>query len=173
MRNWGRKWKKPFPAKVSGSEKLVHYNGLMDPPGCLLSLHCIGEMLTKAKRAALLISSSALYSVVYKLPLHGVVCRKGKHICSLFSSTSRAALGMWCPCCLENLSLWTSQGLTCRHSKSTSASRNYKLPNKLQEYRVLERPAHIRQCLRLLQHSMYYISTAPFSFLTEGAGWSQ
>lgn len=60
----GRKWKKTFPAKVSGSERLVHYNGLMDPPGCLLSLHYIGEMLTKAKLAALLVSSNALYSVV-------------------------------------------------------------------------------------------------------------
>lgn len=60
----GRKWKKPFPAKVSGSERLVHYNGLMDPPGCLLSLHYIGEMLTKSKLTALLVSSDALYSVV-------------------------------------------------------------------------------------------------------------
>lgn len=47
-RNSERKWKNPFPAKVSGSERLVHYNGLMDPPGCLLSLHSIGDMLTKA-----------------------------------------------------------------------------------------------------------------------------
>ncbi len=60
----GGKWKKTFPAKVSGSERLVHYNDLMDPPGCLLSLHYIGEMLTKAKLAALLVSSNALYSVV-------------------------------------------------------------------------------------------------------------
>lgn len=63
-RNSERKWKKQFPAKVSGSERLVHYNGLMDPPGCLLSLHYIGEMLTKAKLAGLLVSSVALYSVV-------------------------------------------------------------------------------------------------------------
>lgn len=55
-RNSGRKWKNPFPAKVSGSERLVYYNGLMDPPGCLLSLHYIGEMLTKAKLASLLVS---------------------------------------------------------------------------------------------------------------------
>lgn len=61
------KWKKPFPAKVSGSERLVHYNGLMDPPGCLLSLHYIGEMLAKAKLVTPLVSSNALYSVVLNI----------------------------------------------------------------------------------------------------------
>lgn len=63
-RNSGRKWKKIFPAKVSGSESLVHYNGLMDPPGCLLSLHYVGMMLTKARLAALLVISNALYSLI-------------------------------------------------------------------------------------------------------------
>lgn len=77
-RSAGRKWKKPFPAKVSGSERLVYYNGLMDPPGCLLSLHYIGEMLTKAKLASLLVSYNALYSVVKTLPFNRVACRKGK-----------------------------------------------------------------------------------------------
>ena len=97
-----------------------------------------GEMLTKAKLAALLVISNAVYSVVQTLFFNELVCRKGKNnlqppleilyflqlVCLHLKGNVRRIVHS---SLFKNLSLWTSWGLTCLHSKSRSASMNYSL----------------------------------------------
>lgn len=179
-RNSGRKWKKTFPAKVSGSERLVHYNGLMDPPGCLLSLRYIGGMLTKV--AGRVGHFRCLRPAVSTLPFNGAGRwrRKGKnnlqslveilYLLQLLCLHLKGSVKRLVPSAAQDMSLGgLVGGLACFRAKSRSASVNYSPANE-------EASSHLSIPAALLKknppvppmHSMHCISPAPPSLFKLG-----